>query len=75
MRVMRVRRYASGSMAVELGGFDDGVDGGGAFAAAVGAGERPVFAADGQGPDGAFGGIVADVEAAVGGIARQGVPA
>src|SRR5580692_9291890 len=31
---------------VELGGFDEGVDGGGAAAAVVGAGERPVVAAD-----------------------------
>ncbi len=33
---------------VELGGFDQGVDGGGARGAGIGAGEGPVVAADGD---------------------------
>jgi hypothetical protein len=59
--------------AVELGGFDDGVHDGGAFPAAIGTGEGPVPAAKCQRPDGTFSGIVADIEASVGGIAHQGV--
>lgn len=64
-----------GVEAAEFGGFDDGVDGGGAVVSAVGAGEGPVFASDGQGTDSAFGSVVADVETSVSGVARQCVPA
>ena len=60
--------------AVELGRFDEGVHRRGAFAAAVGTGEQPVFASQSQRPDGALGGVVADVEPAVGRITGQRVP-
>ena len=61
--------------AAELCGFDDGVECGGSFTASIGTGEGPVFASDGQRADGTFGGIVADVETTVGGIACQRFPA
>lgn len=64
-----------GVEAVEFGSLDDGVHGGGAVAAAVGTDEGPVPAAERQGPYGAFGGVVADVEASVSRVARQCVPA
>ena len=70
-----VAQIGLGVEAVELGGFDQGVDGGGAFAAGVGAGEQVVLAAQGQGPDGALGGVVVDLQAPVIEIARQGLPA
>ena len=47
--------------AVQFGGFDDGVDGGGALAAFLGAGEQPVLSSQGEGADGAFGGVPAPV--------------
>ena len=50
---------------VELGGFDQGVDGGGSLAALVGAGEGPVAAADGDAAQGPLGGVVGHAEAAV----------
>jgi hypothetical protein len=61
--------------AVELGRLDQGVDDGGAFAAAVGAGEEPVLAADGERPDRTFGGIVVDLQIAAVGIAGERGPA
>jgi hypothetical protein len=51
--------------AVELGGLDQRVDGGGAAAAFVGAGEGPVLAADGDGTQLAFGGVVGHAQPAV----------
>ena len=47
--------------AVQFGGFDDGVDGGGALAAFLGAGEQPVLSSQGEGADGVFGGVPAPV--------------
>lgn len=41
---------------VDLGGFDQGVDGGGAVAARIGPGEGPVLAAEDQRANGPFGG-------------------
>ncbi len=45
---------------VELGGLDQGVDGGGAAAALVGAGECPVVASDGDAARRPLGGVVAE---------------
>lgn len=64
-----------GIVAVEPGGLGDGVEGGGAAAAVVGAGEEPVFSAQGERADGSFGGIVGHLEAAVGGEAAERRPA
>ena len=50
---------------VELGGFDEGVDGGGAYPPGIGAGEEIIFAAEGDAADRSFGGVVVDREAAV----------
>ena len=50
---------------VELGGLDQGVDGGGAPAAGVGAGEGPVVAADGDAAQRPLGGVVGHAQAAV----------
>ena len=61
--------------AVELGGFDKGVDGSGALATGIGAGEQVVLAAEGEGPDGALGSVVADLQAAIIEIAGQCLPA
>src|SRR3546814_15328830 len=60
---------------VELRGLDDGVDGGGAFAAGLRSGEQPVLAADGNGPDGALGDIVVDLRHALADVAGERVPA
>ena len=60
---------------VELCGFDERVDGGGTFAALVGAGEEIVLAAERERPDGTFGGVVVDLEPAVVDEARQRKPA
>ena len=60
-----VAQLRLGIKAVELGGFDQGVDGGGALAAGVGAGEEIILAAEGERPDGAFGGVVVDLQAPV----------
>ena len=60
---------------VELGGCDQRVDGGGAPAAFVGAGEGPVVSSHGDGPQLAFGGIVRHAKAAVIEEAGEGVPA
>lgn len=61
--------------AVELGALDQGVDDGGALAAAVGAGEEPVLTADGERPDRTFGGIVVDLQIAMVSIAGERGPA
>ena len=42
-----VAEIGFGLEAVELGGFDDGIDRGGAGSAGVGTGEEPVFTAHG----------------------------
>ena len=59
---------------IELGGFDERGEDGPVFGAAVGAGEQAVIAVQRQGPDGAFDGVVVDLDAAVAqeeGQARQ----
>jgi hypothetical protein len=61
----RVREPSLRIDVVELGGCDQRVDGGGAAAAFVGAGEGPVLAADGDGAQLPFGGIVRQAEASV----------
>ena len=50
---------------VELGGLDQGVDGGGAAAAFVRAGEGPVVAADRDAAQGPLGGVVGHAQAAI----------
>jgi hypothetical protein len=50
---------------IELAGFDEGVDSGGALAAAVGAGEGPVVPAHGDAAQGALGGIVGQIDPSV----------
>jgi len=60
---------------VELCGLDQGVDGGGAAAALVGAGEGPVAAANRNAAQSALGGVVAEAETAVVEEAKQSVPA
>ena len=60
--------------AVHFGRFDEGVHCGGAFPATIVSREEPVFATNRHGPDGALGGIVADVEAPVGRVTGEGFP-
>ena len=57
---------------VELGGFDEGVDGGGALATVVGTGEGPVATADGDTAQGPLGGVVGDAQS---GVSRKRVSA
>src|SRR5215210_3500390 len=64
-----------GIKAVELGRLDEGVDGRGALAAGIGAGEQVVLAAEGERPDGAFGGVVVDLQAPVVEVAGERGPA
>jgi hypothetical protein len=60
---------------VELGGLDQGIDGGGAMAAFVRASEGPVASASGHGPHGPLGGVVADAGTAILEEASESVPA
>lgn len=60
---------------VELGGLDQGVDDGGALAAAVGATEQPCLAAERDAAERALGGIVGEADAAIVDEARERVPA
>lgn len=61
--------------AADLGGADEGVDGGGACSAGIGTGEEPILAAEGDGPERAFGRIVVDLDAPVRDVSREGCPA
>lgn len=60
---------------VELGGGDQGVDGGRTLAAAVRSHEQPGLAADGDAAQGAFGGVVRQVNPAVAEEAGEAFPA
>ena len=60
---------------VEFAGLDQGMDGGGAAASGVGAGELPVLAPDGHAAQAAFGGIVGQADAAVVEETGEGFPA
>src|ERR1041385_469097 len=60
---------------VELRGGDERADGGPARAAAVGAGEQMVLAAECNGPDRALDGIVVELDAAIIEKAAEGFPA
>ena len=60
---------------VELGGLDQRVDRRGALAAAIGAGEQPVLAAQGDAAQRALGGVVGQADAAVIEEAGEGGPA
>ena len=64
-----------GSDAVQLAGFGERVDGGGAFTAGVGACEESVFSAECDASDGAFSIVVVDFGAAVIDIAVESGPA
>ncbi len=59
---------------VEFCGFDQREYGGGAFSAFVRSSEQPVLSAERDWPDGAFGGIVVDLNAAVINEATEGCP-
>jgi hypothetical protein len=69
-----VAEVGFGIEAVELGGLDQGIEGGGAFAAGVGAGEEIVLPAEGQRPDLPFGGVVVDLQATVVEVAAERGP-
>jgi hypothetical protein len=60
--------------AVELGGFDQGVEGRSAITAGVGAGEEVVLPAEGQRPDLPFGGVVVDLQPPVVEVAAERRP-
>ena len=60
--------------AVELGGLDQGIDGGGAITAGVGPGKKVVFPAKGQRPDLPFGGVVVDLQPPVVEVAAERRP-
>lgn len=51
-------KVGPGINAVELGGFDEGVDGGGPFASGIRSCEQPVLTAECYAADGSLGGIV-----------------
>lgn len=61
--------------AVELGGLDDGIDGGSPFAASLRSGKDPVLAADRHGADRALGDVVVDLGNALVDVAGERVPA
>src|SRR3954451_11827583 len=61
--------------AVELCGLDQRVDGSGSLAAGVRAGEQIVLAAQSERPDGAFGGVVVDLQSTVVEVAGERRPA
>ena len=56
---------ALGSDAVELGGLDERGKDGPVVSAAVGPSEQGVFAGEREGPDGAFDGVVVDLDPAI----------
>src|SRR5512133_1691653 len=60
--------------AVELGGLDQGIEGGGTITASVGPGKKVVFPAEGQRPDLPFGGVVVDLQPPVVEVAAQRRP-
>ncbi len=59
---------------LESAAFDDAEHGGGPFSAVFGADEEPVFASDGDGSNGAFGGVVVHGEVAVVEEGLEGFP-
>src|SRR5271155_2033793 len=60
---------------VELGGADQAVDRGGTLTAGIGAGEQVVFPAQSDGSQGAFGGVIVYLDAAIVHVAQQSIPA
>jgi hypothetical protein len=60
--------------AVEFGGADQAVDRGGALAAGIRACEQVVLAAQSDGAQGAFRGVVVDLDAAIVAVAQQRIP-
>ena len=62
-------------VAVELGGFDQAHQDGGAFSGLLGAHKEPVFPSEGEWPDGVFGWVVIDADTGVAQVGAQGYPA
>ena len=60
---------------VEFCSAEQGLDGGGTFSGAFGAGEQPVFLAERDGADGVFDGVVVNRQVSAAGIADQTLPA
>ena len=60
---------------VEFGGADQAVDRGGAFAAGIRAGEQVILAAQSDGAQGAFSGVIVDFDVAVVHVPQQRIPA
>ena len=60
---------------VEATGLDEGIHGGGALTAAIGACERPIASSDCHGPQHALGGVVGHADPAVMEEAGEAVPA
>ena len=69
-----VTQVGFGVDAVQFAGFDQAVDDGCAVATGIGAGEEPVFPAEGDAAQGVFSAVVVDLQAAVLGIAGQRRP-
>lgn len=61
--------------AVELCGFDERVDGGGAFSTGIRSGKEIILAAEGDAADRTLGGIVVDLDLAIVDVACQRFPA
>src|SRR5439155_19514831 len=59
---------------IELGGFDERVDGSSPLAAGIGSGEEIILAAKRNAADRSLGGIVVDLDAAIMDVADQGIP-
>jgi hypothetical protein len=69
-----VTQVGFGVDAVQFAGFDQAVDDGCAVATGIGAGEEPVFPAEGDAAQGVFSAVVVDLQAAVLGITGQRRP-
>src|SRR3569832_1314391 len=61
--------------AIHFAALDDGVQAGGALSAGVGATEEVILASQDRWFHGAFGGVVRHLEAAIGDVAAQSLPA
>ena len=61
--------------AVELCGFEDGVDDGDAVATSLGAEEQIVFSGDGDAAQGALRRVIVNADAAISGVEAQSFPA
>jgi hypothetical protein len=70
-----VSEIGFGIETVEFGAADQGVDRGGALAAGIGTGEQVVLPTQSDGAQGAFGGVVVDLDGAVVHVTQQRIPA